>query len=58
MHHHEDFPINKLAELKEFLKGARPVPDNRKLFSKIKASLKQSTKELVGNAQWSHSEKK
>ena len=28
------------------------------MFLKIKASFKQSPKELIGNAQWSHSEKK
>ena len=58
MHHPNDFPSNKLAELKEFFKGARPIPEGGKLFLKIKASFKQSTKELVGNAQWAHSEKK
>ena len=58
MHHPNDFPTNKLAELKEFFKGARPIPEGGKLFLKIKASFKQSTKELVGNAQWAHSEKK
>ena len=58
MHHQKDFPTNKLAELKEFFKGARPIPDGGKVFLKIKASFKQSPKELIGNAQWSHSEKK
>ena len=58
MHHPNDFPTNKLAELKEFFKGARPIPEGGKLFLKIKASFKQSTKELVGNAQWAHSEKR
>ena len=52
------FPRIKLAKLKEFFKGARPVPDGGKLYLKIKALFKQSPKELVGNAQWAHSEKK
>ena len=32
MHHHKDFPNNKLAELKEFFKGARLILDGAKLF--------------------------
>ena len=58
MHHPKDFPTNKLAELKEFFKGAWPGPHGGKLYLKIEALFKQSPKELVGNAQWSHSEKK
>ena len=58
LHHQKDFPKDKMAEIKEFFKGARPVPDGGKLYMKIKASFKQSSKQLVGNALWFHSEKK
>ena len=58
LHHQKDFPKDKLAEIKEFFKGARPIPEGGKLFMKIKASFKQAPKELIGNAQWFHSEKK
>ena len=58
LHHNKDFPTNKLAEIKEFFKGARPIPNGGKLFMKVKASFKSSAKELIGNAEWFHSDKK
>ena len=58
LHHTKDFPTNKLAEIKEFFKGARPIPNGGKLFMKIKASFKSSVKELIGNAEWFHSNNK
>ena len=58
LHDLKDFPKDKLTDIKSFFKGARPLPNGGKLFMRIKASFKQPTNELVGNAEWFHTAKK
>ena len=54
----KDFPKDKLMDIKAFFKGARPLPHGGKIFLWIKASFKQPTNELIGNAEWFHTAKK
>ena len=58
LHDLKDFPKDKLMDIKAFFKGARPLPHGGKLFLRIKASFKQPTNELIGNAEWFHTAKK
>ena len=58
LHDLDNFPTSNMNEVKEFFKGAQPISDGGKVFLKIKASFKKSAEELLGNAQWYHSEKR
>ena len=58
LHDLDNFLMSNMNKVKEFFNGARPISNRGKVFLKIKASFKKSAKELLGNAQWYHSEKK
>ena len=54
LHYQKDFPKDNIVEIKEFFKRARPILEGRKVFVKIIASFKQSSKFLP----WFHGKKK
>ena len=54
IHHQSDFP-SSLPDIKQFFKGARPIPKGGKIYTTIKASFKGTPKELMGSTEWYHS---
>ena len=54
IHHPSDFP-SSLPDIKQFFKGARPIPKGGKIYTTIKASFEGTTKELMGSTEWYHS---
>ena len=56
LHSPSDFP-KTLAEVKDFFKGARPIPRGGKAFMKIKASFNSTPKILSNGTDWYHKAK-
>ena len=55
LHDLSTFPLN-IAEAKNFFQGARPLPAGERLFLKVHAEYTGSTKNLLENAYYYHSE--
>ena len=53
IHHQATFP-ETLPEIKQFFKGARPIPKGGKLYMTIKASFEGNPQELRGSTEWYH----
>ena len=53
VHSPSEFP-KSLSEIKDYFKGARPLPKGGKVFMKIKASFQGSIKTILSGTDWYH----
>ena len=53
VHSPSEFP-KSLSEIKDYFKGARPLPKGGKVFMKIKASFQGTAKTILSGTDWYH----